>query len=49
VSSALEILIRPSHAGTDLSHVMLRAMRDAVAARGHSTFTRRFAPTAKPT
>jgi GNAT superfamily N-acetyltransferase len=37
VSSALEILIRPSHAGKGLSPLMLRAMRDAVAARGHST------------
>ncbi|TDP91818.1 N-acetyltransferase [Labedaea rhizosphaerae] len=37
VSSALEILIHPSHAGTGLSHLMLRAMRDAVAALGHAT------------
>ena len=40
-SSALEILIRPSHLGRGLSHEMLRALRDAVRAQGHSTL---FAP-----
>ncbi|TDW22137.1 GNAT family N-acetyltransferase [Kribbella kalugense] len=37
VSSALEILIRPSHQGRGLSHTMLEAMRQAVKAKGHST------------
>jgi hypothetical protein len=37
VSSALEILIRPSHLGRGLSHDMLAAMRAAVKAKGHST------------
>ena len=41
VSSALEILIRPSHLGRGLSHEMLRAMRTAVKAKGHSAL---FAP-----
>ncbi|TCC19914.1 N-acetyltransferase [Kribbella sindirgiensis] len=36
VSSALEILIRPSHLGRGLSHDMLAAMRQAVKAKGHS-------------
>jgi hypothetical protein len=36
VSSALEILIRPSHLGSGLSHVMLGALRDAVRALGHT-------------
>jgi GNAT superfamily N-acetyltransferase len=34
-SSALEIVIRPSHAGTGLSYLMLAAMKDAVRRRGH--------------
>ncbi|HEY4570692.1 MAG TPA: N-acetyltransferase [Kribbella sp.] len=37
VSSALEILIRPSHLGRGLSHQMLEAMRAAVKAKGHAT------------
>ncbi|MEV5961450.1 N-acetyltransferase [Kribbella sp. NPDC051952] len=37
VSSALEILIRPSHLGRGLSHEMLAAMRHAVKAKGHKT------------
>jgi GNAT superfamily N-acetyltransferase len=37
VSSALEILVRPSHLGRGLSHRMLQAMRDAVKALGHTT------------
>src|SRR6185312_9198012 len=41
VSSALEILIRPSHLGRGLSHEMLGAMRAAVKAKGHSAL---FAP-----
>lgn len=41
VSSALEILIRPSHLGRGVSHEMLKAMRAAVKAKGHSTL---FAP-----
>jgi GNAT superfamily N-acetyltransferase len=41
VSSALEILIRPSHLGRGLSHRMLAAMRAAVKAKGHTTL---FAP-----
>jgi GNAT superfamily N-acetyltransferase len=41
VSSALEILIRPSHLGRGLSHDMLGAMRQAVKAKGHTTL---FAP-----
>lgn len=41
VSSALEIVIRPSHLGRGLSHEMLKAMRAAVKAKGHSTL---FAP-----
>jgi GNAT superfamily N-acetyltransferase len=41
VSSALEILIRPSHLGRGLSHQMLAAMRAAVRAKGHTTL---FAP-----
>jgi hypothetical protein len=36
VSSALEILIRPSHLGRGLSHEMLAAMRAAVKAKGHT-------------
>ena len=40
-SSALEILIRPSHLGRGLSHDMLKAMRQAVKAKGHTTL---FAP-----
>ena len=36
VSSALEILIRPSHLGRGLSHAMLAAMRQAVKAKGHT-------------
>ncbi|MFK4085037.1 GNAT family N-acetyltransferase [Kribbella sp. NPDC020789] len=36
VSSALEIMIKPSHTGRGLSHRMLQAMRDAVAAKGHT-------------
>jgi GNAT superfamily N-acetyltransferase len=41
VSSALEIVIGPSHLGRGLSHEMLAAMRAAVKAKGHSTL---FAP-----
>ncbi|MEU4191591.1 GNAT family N-acetyltransferase [Kribbella sp. NPDC026611] len=41
VSSALEIVIRPSHLGRGLSHEMLQAMREAVKAKGHTTL---FAP-----
>lgn len=41
VSSALEILIRPSHLGRGLSHDMLAAMRAAVKAKGHAVL---FAP-----
>lgn len=41
VSSALEILIRPSHLGRGLSHQLLAALRAAVKAKGHSTL---FAP-----
>jgi len=37
VSSALEILVRPSHAGRGLSYQVLAALRDAVRLRGHST------------
>lgn len=37
VSSALEILIRPTHTGRGLSHLMLAAMRDAVRDLGHPT------------
>jgi hypothetical protein len=36
VSSALEIVIRPSHLGRGLSHDMLAAMRRAVKAKGHA-------------
>ncbi|HET6739995.1 MAG TPA: N-acetyltransferase [Kribbella sp.] len=36
VSSALEILIRPSHLGRGLSHAMLATMRQAVQAKGHT-------------
>ncbi|HWD83500.1 MAG TPA: N-acetyltransferase [Kribbella sp.] len=36
VSSALEILIRPTHLGRGLSHDMLAAMRHAVQAKGHT-------------
>ncbi len=36
VSSALEIVIRPTHLGRGLSHEMLAAMRAAVKAKGHS-------------
>jgi GNAT superfamily N-acetyltransferase len=36
VSSALEILIRPSHLGRGLSHDMLAALREAVKAKGHT-------------
>ena len=35
VSSALEIVIRPTHLGRGLSHLMLQAMREAVKAKGH--------------
>ncbi|GAA1573150.1 hypothetical protein GCM10009789_28340 [Kribbella sancticallisti] len=41
VSSALEIVIKDTHLGRGLSHQMLRAMREAVAAKGHKTL---FAP-----
>jgi GNAT superfamily N-acetyltransferase len=37
VSSALEILIRPSHQGRGLSHAILDAMRQAVKEKGHTT------------
>ena len=37
VSSALEIVIRPTHLGRGLSHRMLQAMRDAVKVKGHKT------------
>ncbi|MGW1347285.1 N-acetyltransferase [Kribbella sp. NPDC002412] len=37
VSSALEIVIKPSHLGRGLSYRMLAAMRDAVKAKGHTT------------
>ncbi|MGW6277301.1 N-acetyltransferase [Kribbella sp. NPDC055071] len=36
VSSALEIVIRPSHLGSGLSHDLLAAMRAAVQAKGHT-------------
>lgn len=47
VSSALEILIRPSHLGRGLSHRMLQAMRDAVKMLGHSTLYAPVRPNAK--
>ncbi|TDD58035.1 GNAT family N-acetyltransferase [Kribbella antibiotica] len=37
VSSALEIMVKPTHHGLGLSHRMLAAMRDAVKAKGHTT------------
>jgi GNAT superfamily N-acetyltransferase len=37
VSSALEIVIKPTHLGRGLSYRMLQAMRDAVKAKGHTT------------
>lgn len=37
VSSALEIMIRPSHTGRGLSYEMLAAMKAAVRAKGHGT------------
>jgi len=37
VSSALEIMIKPTHRARGLSHRMVGAMRDAVKAKGHST------------
>ncbi|TDC18425.1 N-acetyltransferase [Kribbella albertanoniae] len=36
VSSALEIMIKPTHLGGGLSYKMLGAMRDAVKAKGHT-------------
>jgi hypothetical protein len=47
VSSALEILIKPSHTGRGISHLMLAALRDAVRALGHSTLYAPVRPTGK--
>lgn len=36
VSSALEVMIKPTHHGRGLSHRMVQGMRDAVKAKGHT-------------
>jgi len=48
VSSALEIVVRPTHLGQGLSYLILEAMRDAVRALGHKTLYAPVRPNGKP-